>query len=246
MTDTATALESRTRDRVIQAISEDGPITATALAKRFGLSTPAVRRHLEALGDAGLIESHDAPSGRHRGRGRPARAYVVSDRGHNALESDYDHLATEALRFLEQHSGDVAVRAFAEQRVGELEQRYAAELEEVGDDLAARVEALVTALTRDGFAASARPVAAPGATGPLTGIQLCQGHCPVQHVAREFPQFCDAETDAFSRLLGVHVQRLATLAHGEHVCTTFVPTPPTAAPAPGARAHETTDERSTR
>ncbi|HYO18213.1 MAG TPA: transcriptional regulator, partial [Dermatophilaceae bacterium] len=38
-----------------------------------------------------------------------------------------------------------------------------------------------------------------------------------------FPQFCDAETDAFSRLLGVHVQRLATLAHGEHVCTTFIP-----------------------
>ena len=45
----------------------------------------------------------------------------------------------------------------------------------------------------------------------------------MQHVAAEFPQFCDAETDAFSRLLGVHVQRLATLAHGEHVCTTFIP-----------------------
>jgi predicted ArsR family transcriptional regulator len=54
-------------------------------------------------------------------------------------------------------------------------------------------------------------------------VQLCQGHCPVQHVAAQFPQFCDAETDAFSRLLGVHVQRLATLAHGEHVCTTFIP-----------------------
>jgi hypothetical protein len=46
----------------------------------------------------------------------------------------------------------------------------------------------------------------------------------VQHVAAEFPAFCEAETDAFSRLLGVHVQRLATLAGGHHVCTTFVPT----------------------
>jgi predicted ArsR family transcriptional regulator len=86
------------------------------------------------------------------------------------------------------------------------------------------VDALVGALTRDGFAASARPVGEPGSASPFTGIQLCQGHCPVQHAAREFPQFCDAETDAFSRLLGVHVQRLATLAHGDHVCTTFVPT----------------------
>ena len=34
----------------------------------------------------------------------------------------------------------------------------------------------------------------------------------------------DAETEAISRLLGVHVQRLATLAGGAHVCTTFIPT----------------------
>jgi len=55
------------------------------------------------------------------------------------------------------------------------------------------------------------------------GKQLCQGHCPVQQVATRFPQLCEAETKAFSELLGVHVQRLATLAHGEHVCTTHVP-----------------------
>ena len=35
--------------------------------------------------------------------------------------------------------------------------------------------------------------------------------------------FCEAERESFSRLLGVHVQRLATLAQGDHVCTTFVP-----------------------
>jgi hypothetical protein len=74
-------------------------------------------------------------------------------------------------------------------------------------------------------------------------------------VAREFPQFCDAETEAFSRLLGVHVQRLATLAHGDHVCTTFIPTdavaPMTGTPVPGAHSSTThrtttTEERSAR
>jgi predicted ArsR family transcriptional regulator len=75
-------------------------------------------------------------------------------------------------------------------------------------------------MTEDGFAASARQVGA----GSFTGVQLCQGHCPVGRVAEEFPQFCDAETEAISRLLGVHVQRLATLAGGAHVCTTFIPT----------------------
>lgn len=232
--DAPQVLESRTRDRVLQAISERGPVTAGALAGGLGLTTAAVRRHLEHLLDAGLLDVREAPAGP-RGRGRPARAFVLSEAGHQALESDYDHLATEALRFLAEESGQGAVRRFAERRVAEVEQRYAAELAGAGADTAARTEALVLALTRDGFAASARPVGAPGSRGQLTGIQLCQGHCPVQHAAREFPQFCDAETDAFSRLLGVHVQRLATLAHGDHVCTTFIPaqvTPTEAATSP--------------
>jgi predicted ArsR family transcriptional regulator len=216
-------LESRTRDRVLHAISERGPVTAATLARELGLTAPAVRRHLENLAEAGMVVEREAAHGV-RGRGRPARAWVVSDTGHQALESDYDHLATEALRFLSAEAGEGAVRRFAESRVAQLQQRYAAELADVTDDTAARVEALVGLLTRDGFAASARPVGEPGSASPFTGIQLCQGHCPVQHAAREFPAFCDAETDAFSRLLGVHVQRLATLAHGDHVCTTFVPT----------------------
>jgi predicted ArsR family transcriptional regulator len=236
------ALESRTRDRILQVISEHGPITAATLALDLGLTAPAVRRHLENLEDAGLITEHEMAPGV-RGRGRPARSFVLSDAGHQGLESDYDHLATEALRFLSQESGEGAVRRFAESRVAELEGRYAAELAAAGTGTAARVDALVGALTRDGFAASARPVGEPGSTSPFTGIQLCQGHCPVQHAAREFPAFCDAETDAFSRLLGVHVQRLATLAHGDHVCTTFIPTSGVAStstavstPAPPAQA----------
>jgi predicted ArsR family transcriptional regulator len=45
----------------------------------------------------------------------------------------------------------------------------------------------------------------------------------VAHVAERFPKICEVETAAFSRLLGVHVQRLATIAHGDGVCTTHVP-----------------------
>ena len=241
-------LESRTRDRVLQAISEHGPITAGTLAEQLGLTAAAVRRHLDNLVELDLVTGREAVTG-HRGRGRPARAYVVSEAGHQALESDYDHLATEALRFLAEEAGEGAVTRFVQQRVGELEQRYAAELAEAGEDRQQRTAALVRALTRDGFAASARPVGGAASGSALTGIQLCQGHCPVQHAAREFPQFCDAETDAFSRLLGVHVQRLATLAHGDHVCTTFVPTPAapaTAATDPSADTTTTTTAETTK
>ena len=68
----------------------------------------------------------------------------------------------------------------------------------------------------DGYAASAQ-------ASPVTGEQLCQHHCPVAHVAEQFPQLCEAETEAFARLLDTHVQRIATIAHGEGVCTTHIP-----------------------
>ncbi len=236
-------LDSRTRDRVLRVVSEHGPLTASALAERLELTDTAIRRHLENLQAERLIEPHDAGAGR-RGRGRPARAWVVSASGHQALASDYDHLAGDALRFLSDTAGPEAVTAFAERRVAGLERRFAAALAGAGEQPWDRAEALVHALNAEGYAASTRPVVAAGESTGLTGIQVCQGHCPVGHVAAEFPQFCDAETEAFSRMLGVHVQRLATLAHGDHVCTTFVPTPthvPIHVPTPSR-----TQERSAR
>ena len=99
-----------------------------------------------------------------------------------------------------------------------------------GEDPSARAQALAELLSRDGYAASARPV------GRTQTLQLCQGNCPVQDVAAQFPQLCEAETAAFSRLLGVHVQRLATIAGGGHVCTTNIPLTPTTSRTEGATA----------
>jgi predicted ArsR family transcriptional regulator len=79
------------------------------------------------------------------------------------------------------------------------------------------VQALAQALSADGYAASAS-----GNPAGSSGEQLCQHHCPVAHVAEEFPELCEAETGAFGRLLGTPVQRLATIARGDGVCTTHV------------------------
>ena len=85
------------------------------------------------------------------------------------------------------------------------------------------MQALAEALSADGYAAAAGPAPAIGpANGADNGAQICQHHCPVAHVAAEFPQLCEAETEAFGRLLGAPVRRLATIAHGDGICTTHV------------------------
>lgn len=152
---------------------------------------------------------------------------MLTAAGHAAGATGYDELAVAALTYLEESGGSAAVRRFADARVSAWESRYRAVVEVAGPGSAGRAEALAAALTADGYAATSRPVEVgdPTSEGGMTslGTQLCQGHCPVQRVAAQFPQLCEAETEAFGRLLGVHVQRLATLAHGEHVCTTHIP-----------------------
>jgi predicted ArsR family transcriptional regulator len=109
------------------------------------------------------------------------------------------------------------VAKFAADQVEALETRCREAMEGAGDEPLARAEALAGALTAEGYAASASVIASGG--------QLCQHHCPVAHVAAEFPQLCEAETAAIGKLVGTHVQRLATIAHGDGVCTTHIPDP---------------------
>ena len=191
--------ERGTRARVARLILELGPSTASVIGGRLGLTPAAIRRHLDTLLAQGLIETRTARTYASRGRGRPARLFAITDAGRSAFEHTYDDLASSALRFLAAEAGPAAVEKFARHQVSELERRYGAVLASAapGD----RVRALADALSADGYAASA--FAAPGpAAGPLAdGEQLCQHHCPVAHVAAEFPQLCEAETEAFSRLL---------------------------------------------
>jgi predicted ArsR family transcriptional regulator len=234
-----------TRGQVARLILELGPCTAATIGGRLGLTPAAIRRHLDNLIADGMIETRTARTYGNRGRGRPAKVFVITDAGRSAFEHAYDDLATSALRFLMRTYGPQAVAEFARQQVAETERRYAPVVAQAGD-LPTRVQALAAALSADGYAAAAGP--APGPANPVlrnpvlrntalgstaagitraahvvgNGEQICQHHCPVAHVAAEFPQLCEAETEAFGRLLGTPVRRLATIAHGDGICTTHV------------------------
>ena len=212
--------EATTRQRVLQLVASAGPVATADLASELHLTAAGIRRHLAVLEADGQIVVHDGVGQGRARRGRPARHYVVTNHGQAALSNTYSELAAQALRYLAEVGGPSAVEAFATVRVRGIEEKYLASVADAGFELGVtgRVEALARVLETDGFAASTRSV--PG----MPAVQLCQGHCPVQQIAAEFPQLCEAETQAFSRLLGVHVQRLATLASGGHVCTTNIPT----------------------
>ena len=218
VTGTAPAVaDSRTRARVKDLLLARGSATAAELGEAIGLSPAAIRRHLDAMLVDGEVSARDQHVHGQRGRGRPAKVFALTDAGRQGCATHtYDDLANEALRWIAR-DGDAAVAAFAAHLVSGLEERCRTATRDAGDEPLARAEALATALSAEGYAASASTIASGG--------QLCQHHCPVAHVAAEFPHLCEAETQVISRLVGTHVQRLATIANGDGVCTTHIPDP---------------------
>ncbi|RRD47717.1 metalloregulator ArsR/SmtB family transcription factor [Tessaracoccus sp. OH4464_COT-324] len=203
-------MDAPTRQRVVHLILHNGPQTAKALAEALDLTPAAVRRHLTSLMDEGTLQSREERVYGPRGRGRPSKVFLLTDRARSEFQHDYDQLALLALKRLTQGE----LQEIAQERVQVLEDRFEAAREAEPDRPA--IDILVEALEAENYAAGVRPV--------RSGDQIVQFHCPVADVAAKYPVLCEIETRLFARLLGSHVQRLATIAHGDGVCTTHVPT----------------------
>lgn len=210
-----------TRRQVMHLLLKQGPITAGMLGDHLGLSAAGVRRHLDILVEDGLTETvHRRPRG--QTRGRPAKHFRLTDRGRAYFGHSYDLLASDALEALREAGGADAVRAFARQRVRKILDKITPatspdDAEEQVDEHAVEHTAkqLAETLSAHGYISTVRP--------SESGIQMCQHHCPIAHVAAEHPELCEAEHEVITSLLSQHVQPLATIAEGHGICTTNIP-----------------------
>jgi predicted ArsR family transcriptional regulator len=202
--------------RVAKVLLDLGPSSATLLAKTLAMTPTAMRKHLDSLESAGFVTSHDeAPFGpkseRSRGRGRPAKIFALTQKGREFFEASYDEIALSALHFMEQKFGREAIRDFAKLRIESVFNDFSKPVKNLSN--------LVQEMSDHGFSASERPAPFPNAQ------QLCQHNCPISHIASEFPEFCEVETEIIGKTLGVHVTRLSTIASGSAICTTNIPNP---------------------
>jgi len=205
-----------TRDAIARLILEHGPATASTLSQALALTPAGIRRHLDLLVADGILEAREPRNSPARGRGRPSKVFLMTDQGRAQFEHTYDDLAVSALKFKASHSGEHLVVSFAEARAKDIETKANEYIEQNSKSRKGEKIALLSEfLTEQGYAASVEDRG--------LGEEVCQHHCPIAHVASAYPQLCEAETQAFSRVLGTHVQRLATIAHGDGVCTTYIP-----------------------
>lgn len=203
-----------TRQQVLTTLLKYGPITASGLGERLGISAAGIRRHLDILEEEGLAETVHRKAG---GRGRPAKHFRLTDHGRAQFGHEYDTLASAAIDTLRDVAGEDAVRSFARSRIeaviGDIEPADSTE-----ESVEHTTRELAEAFNESGYSVT---VTRAGA-----GIQICQHHCPVAEVAKDHPEICEAEHEVIASKVGLHIQPLANMTDGHGICTTHIPLTP--------------------
>src|SRR3954454_25251211 len=117
MAERSREVDAPTRERVARTLLELGPSTAAVLAQRLHLTPAAVRRHLDHLVAEGAAEAREPRISATRGRGRPAKLFATTELGRDRFDQQYDALARQSFRFLEEPCGEAAPLMFARRRV---------------------------------------------------------------------------------------------------------------------------------
>ena len=155
--------DGHTRRAIVRLLLESGSITAGEIGDRLGLSAAGVRRHLDALIEAGDAESAAAAAWQQVGRGRPAKRYRLTPAGRAKLDHSYDDLAAAAMRQLREIGGEDAIRTFARRRIDAILAGVQPADGTDEADVEAAAERVAAALTKAGYVTTTTRVGGPNA-----------------------------------------------------------------------------------
>lgn len=186
---------SSARRRVLDTLKRAGGATAGDLAARLDLTDVAVRQHLLALEEGGLVESQTQPP---QGRGRPSVLWRVADGASSVFPDAHAELTVGLIEAIRETVGEPGLLRIVEVRARDQANLYRSQLPSAGSSLRARVEALARQRTEEGYMAE---VVRDG-----RGWLLIEHHCPICEAAASCTGLCSAELDVFRRVLGEDVE----------------------------------------
>ena len=181
------------RAEVLVALKKAQPLTAGELGEQFGLTANALRRHLKALEEDGLVRYQREV----RGVGAPVYAYSLSQAGEALFPRSYVQVLATALDALRAQRGDQAVEAVLEAEWRRLAEEAGPVLEAL--PLEERVPLVAELLTAKGYMAEVEPAR----------LTLRIHNCAMREIADRFPEACAVEAKFVERLLGVPLVRNA-------------------------------------
>jgi predicted ArsR family transcriptional regulator len=198
--------------RIIDVLHRGDGATASELARTLDLTAAAVRQHLDALADLGLVHADEPASA--GGRGRPAQRWHLTPAARSLYPDRHADLTVELLELMRSELGDDALDRIITSRARRQAEAYAEDLSRL-KGLERRTRRLAEIRTVEGY--DAEVVAAPDGDGLL----LVEHHCPVCDAASVCQGLCRGELEAFRSALGdsAEVEREQHLLSGDARCT---------------------------
>jgi predicted ArsR family transcriptional regulator len=199
---------SDTKRRIIERLKRVESATATDLAEEFGLTDTALRQHLDALEEVGMVTRSIAEP---TGRGRPPVHWQLGAAAAAAFPDRHGELTVDLITSMRSTLGDKALDRVIAARADRQAAGYALALAD-SKDVAVRVRRLADLRTDEGYLAE---VATDG-----DAFILIEHHCPIRDAAAACGALCNAELEAFQRALGsgVTVTRTQHLLAGDRRC----------------------------
>jgi predicted ArsR family transcriptional regulator len=203
-----------TRERLIQYLRIQGPLTAADLVEFLEITPTAVRQHLDRLEAEGWV----GVTGLRRGRGRPRKVYALTPRSDHLFPQSYDSLALDLLEAIGRlpDGAQLLERVLATRR--EIwKERYGSRLN--GKPLDRQLDE-VTALFNE--------------KGGLTDYELqpdgtyllTKRNCNISSVTVQHPRFCQEERGWLQDVLQRPVEALQSRATGGAACIFRIMPPP--------------------
>jgi len=205
---------SQPQQDIVKLLRRHGSMTVEDLSRALGVTSVAVRHHLDVLEAEGLLASEPerraaAPASANR-RGRPRRFYHLTEAADDLFPKNYSGLVQVILEHLETSGGAESVEeVFRARRLG-IEADLRKRLD--GEELAKRVAAVAELQDRSGYMADweARE----------DGSFILREHnCAICKVARRFPQVCSNELQLIQNVTQAEVVREQHIASGDSICS---------------------------
>jgi predicted ArsR family transcriptional regulator len=201
---------SDAKRRILERLKRVESATAPELAERFDLTDTAVRQHLDALEELGLV---DRTVSQPHGRGRPPARWRLTPAANDLFPDHHAELTVDLLQAIRSVHGDEGLDRVIDARFDHQLEAYRAALPDPADSsVRVRVRRLADLRTAEGYLAEAVP---DGDT-----MVLVEHHCPICEAAGACPGLCKSELKLFQAALGddVTVQRSQHLLAGDARC----------------------------
>lgn len=202
--------QGATRQNILHHLRRHGRMTAIELSKSLEIGAVGVRQHLALLERDGLVEV----AGLRRSVGRPSHLYQLTPEAERYFPKSYDTFAVEVLEIVSDIYGEEAINQVFSERTKRIKRRYFPRME--GKSRAERVAELAEILVEMGHMCEY--------TCDQDGSFVLVGHnCPLDCIARCYPQCCTYEQELYQALLGVPIRRESYIAGGDRACRYTIP-----------------------